>query len=266
MTDRPRPNRTLRDALADPRIDDEYLRAFDGPENPVLVVGCVHDHPASRYRVETLVRATLPEAVGVELPALAVPLFERAGRDPDVAAGGEMGAALAAARAVGARRNGIDTLDVRLAGSLVSELRRRSASPATLRRVLGAVAGVGRNALSCRFAAALGRYDGSSVLSDRAYDYEVDRSAMPESQAADERRQLARSRSVLRALQRPVADEIVDAARERTMVANLASLGESGSVVAAVGFDHLAGITDGLAARPGWSRQADVDSMCRLWG
>ena len=74
---------------------------FDGSDGyPLLVVGCVHDHPASVFRARSLVESLAPDVVAVELPGLAVPLFERVGRTADEgpdSVGGEMSAALPAA-------------------------------------------------------------------------------------------------------------------------------------------------------------------------
>lgn len=268
MTDQLPRDADMTTLLSDPRVEPDQLRVFDGPEHPAVIVGCVHDHPSSVYRVRALVESLVPDIVAVELPGLAVPLFERVGREAGerLSAGGEMSAALAAGEAVDARRVGIDTLDLRFARSLVRELRQESPSLSTLKRVFDAVSNVGGHALSCRLSAALGRYGTPTPVRKRSYDHEVDRSTPPIEQAADEQRQLTRSLSVLRALERPVADDVVDAARERTMVENLASLRESGSVVAVVGFDHLSGITDLFEDRPGSRSDPDAESLTRLWG
>lgn len=268
MTDQSRREDEPGAVLSDPRVEPDQLRMFDGPDgHPILVVGCVHDHPASVYRVRALVDSLRPDAVAVELPSLAVPLFERVGREeePNSRAGGEMSVALARGAAIGARRVGIDTLGARFVRSLVAELRRESPSTGALKRVFGSVSNVASHALSCRLSAALGPYGTSTPVTDRAYDHEVDRFASPTDQATDEQRQLSRSLSVLRALERPVADDVVDAARERTMVANLDSLRSDGSVVAVVGFDHLAGITTLLEERCEMRRDSTAETVTRLW-
>lgn len=258
------------DVLTDPRVDPEQFRVFESSDGvPLLVAGCVHDHPASVFRVRALVESLRPDAVGVELPGLAVPLFERVGRESEREpgrgdVGGEMSAALAAGAAVGAERAGIDTMDGRFVRALAREIRTESPSRETIGRVLGSVCTVGRHALSCRVSAALGRFGSTTPVAERAYDHDVDRSAPAAVLAADERRQLTRSRSVLGALERPVANEVVDAAREETMVANLVDLVDSQSVVAVVGFDHLSGITDRLEARFERRREVDLETLGRL--
>lgn len=265
MTDLP--GRDPAQVLADPRVDPDQLRLFDGPDgSPLLVVGCVHDHPASVYRVRALVDSLRPDVVGVELPGLALPLFERVGRESDdERRGGEMSAALAAGAEVGAAREGIDTLDARFARSLVRELRRESPSPDTLKRVFASVSNVGRHALACRLSAALGRFGTTSPVRRRAYEHEVDHAATPITQADDEHRQLTRSLSVLRAFEQPIANEVVDAAREATMVANLTDLRNEGSVIAVVGFDHLSGITELLTERCETRCEPDGETMRGLW-
>lgn len=265
------PNVSRRDPaalLADPRIDPDQLRLYDSPDGgPLLVVGCVHDHPASTFRARALVESLRPDVVGVELPGLALPLFERVGRDSDddPSAGGEMSAALAAAADVGSERTGIDTLGPRFARSLLTELRRESASFDTIRRVLGSVSDVAGHALACRVSTALGRFGSADPVHERAYDHDIPRDAAPSTQAEDEHRQLTRSLSVLRAFEQPLANDVVDAAREATMVANLADVRKEGSAVAVVGFDHLSGITELLDAR-GWTRyDPAAETLERLW-
>ncbi|SFS08608.1 hypothetical protein SAMN05216559_3468 [Halomicrobium zhouii] len=261
------PRRDPAALLADPRINSEQLRLYDDPDGcPVLVVGCVHDHPASTFRARALVESLRPDVVGVELPRLALPLFERVGRDAngDASTGGEMSAALAAAANTGADRTGIDTLGPRFARSLLSELRRESASLDTLERVLGSVSDVAGHALSCRLSAALGRFGTAAPVNDRANEHDIGRDATPSMQAEDEHRQLTRSLSVLRAFEQPLANDVVDAAREETMVASLADVRQRGSVVAVVGFDHLSGMTKLLDAR-GWTRyDPDAESLERF--
>jgi pheromone shutdown protein TraB len=255
--------------LSDPRVDPDQLRSFAGPTgNPILLVGCVHDHPASVYRVRSLVESLVPDVVGVELPGPALPIFERVGREStgDATLGGEMSEALAAGAAVGAERVGIDTLDARFFRSLVWELRRESPPVGTLKRVFASVTDVCRHALTCRLSAALGRFGTATPVRRRAYDHEVDERTPPAAQADDERRQLTRSLSVLRALEQPVANQAVDTARERTMVTNLTAHSKGGSVIAVVGFDHLSEVSGLLEDRCHTSHDVDRESLARLWG
>lgn len=273
--------------LSDPRIEPDHLRAFDADGDPLVLVGAVHDHPASAYRAGRVVRALGPDVVGVELPRLALPLFERraaawtgddvppattGGSDDDgrtdegAEAIGEFAAALAAGADVGAESVAIDALDWRFAASLWREFGDADASAGTLRRVLGAVGNVTTHAASCRLAASLGdRWPRDPVGSNR-FDHDVSPRASPRHQADHESRQLSRSRSILRALERPAADDLVDAARERTMAATLAARRSAGGTVAVVGFDHFDGIATHLAGRGFERRDADPAWLNRRWG
>lgn len=230
-------------AADDPRLDDEFWRALpaEGSREPVLLVGVVHGHPASSYRVRAGVEALDPDVVALELPSVAVPAFERAAHDrkggsaPGV---GEMCAAIDAAPA--AEAVGIDTLGPgffrRLVGNAVAE--RVSAS--TVRRTARNVVHVLRDAVAHRRGRAPGGRPAS--LADPALQ-----GGSPAEQAAHERRQLSRSRSLLGAIERPRADRLLDDTREGTMAANVDDLRRNGSVVAVVGMAHL----DSVASRLG---------------
>lgn len=263
--------------LSDPRIGPDHLRAFHAEGNPLVLVGAVHDHPASTYRARRVVTTLAPDAVGVELPGLALPLFEHRasegpsddagvpGSEDSIQPGGEFGAALAAATEIDARWAGIDTLDPSFARSLWRELRERDASFGTARKVLDAVRNVASHAVSCRLAASLGGHWPWDPGSDARFDHDVSPGAAPERLAEHEARQLSRSRSVLRALERPVADDVVDAARERTMAANLDGLRLAGGTVAVVGFDHFEGIETHLLEREFERHPVEPDALTRRW-
>jgi hypothetical protein len=62
------------DAPADPRLESAYLTTLDG--GAVTLVGVVHDHPASVARVRAVVARRRPDVVALELPPLAVGLYE----------------------------------------------------------------------------------------------------------------------------------------------------------------------------------------------
>jgi len=222
--------------LDDPRIQSDHLRLLVTDESSVLLIGVVHDHPASVYRVERLVGAIDPETVAVELPPLALPLFEQ-GTD------GEMSAALGAN---GADHAAIDAHGPRFLAALAGEIGARSPGRQTIRRIASNALTVGKQALTCRLASVFGRERFPTAVADGGIDLASEDLADPASVAAHERRHLSRSFSVLRAFERPAADEIVDAARERTMARALARIDET--AVAVVGFEHLDGITTELEA------------------
>ena len=64
--------------LDDPRLNDAYLRVCPGgpEEGTVVLVGVVHDHPSSQYRAQRVLEAVEPTTLALELPPLALPLFE----------------------------------------------------------------------------------------------------------------------------------------------------------------------------------------------
>jgi pheromone shutdown protein TraB len=216
----------------DPRLDTEFCRAVPGSDtlSEVLLVGVVHDHPASRYRVEQLAEAFDPATVALELPPLAVPAFERGRLGDD-----EMSAAIAAVPA--ASVVGIDSLGVRFGRRFVGNVAEMDASLRTVRRALGEIRRIGRHAVECR----LGLEEMTATR-----DKSVGES--PAKQADDERTQVARSRSLLGAIERPQADLLVDATREDTMASSIADLRHDGSVLAVIGMDHLDRVAEAVDA------------------
>jgi hypothetical protein len=60
----------LRDPDADPRLDAERVRCLPGAPGAgaVVLVGVVHDHPASVFRVTRLVERFAPDVLALELP------------------------------------------------------------------------------------------------------------------------------------------------------------------------------------------------------
>ncbi|PSQ01139.1 hypothetical protein BRC94_04635 [Halobacteriales archaeon QS_5_70_17] len=63
----------------EPCVNDEYVRRVPpgASGTGTVVVGVVHDHPASVRRVKALAAATDPDVLALELPPLAVPLLRR---------------------------------------------------------------------------------------------------------------------------------------------------------------------------------------------
>jgi pheromone shutdown protein TraB len=236
--------------LDDPRIRTDHLRLLVDEESSVLLVGVVHDHPASVYRVRSVVRSLDPDTAAVELPPLALPLFE-AGE------GGEMSAALAASEADAAA---VDAHGPRFLAALAGEIRDRSPSRETIGRIVSNAVTVGKHAISCRLASVFGRDRFPAPIADAGVEIDVDLTADPVAVAEHEQRHLSRSFSVLRAFERPAADEIVDAARERTMARSLATL-DAENAVAVVGFEHLDGIADELVARGIGLRGIDATTL-----
>lgn len=233
---------TVRDD--DPRFDGSYVRQeLDGPTGGnVTLVGVVHDHPASTYRVRTVVGAVDPDVLALELPPLAVGLFERYaedGRTPPTF-GGEMSAAIQAARTDAV--TGIDGPDPEFYGRLARNLTRERPSRPEARRILRGLVSASKRAVVCRFAAGLAARTGVRLEVDEPVPHDCDWWDDPEEQAADERKQIRQSQALTSALGPCTASRATafrDATREEHMADRLAELREAGSVVAVVGIDHL---------------------------
>jgi pheromone shutdown protein TraB len=237
------------DADADPRVRDEYVRSVPGASGTVTLVGVVHDHPASVYRVQRIVETIDPAVLALELPPVSVPLFEQyaATERRPPAFGGEMSAAIQAAstdRTVGIDRPTRGYFR-RLARTLLTEQPSRS----TVREVVSTAVGTTKHALACRVAAAVGSRTSLRVEVDSPVAHDVNAAASPETQAHDEREQVERARSFMNAFRtasRSRASRLEDSARESEMARRLSTLGEQGDVVAVVGIDHLEGLVERL--------------------
>lgn len=230
----------------DPRLNDEYLRTVPGDDDHgrVVLVGAVHDHPASQYRAASVVRDADPEVLALELPPLAVPLFEQyaTGDRSPPAFGGEMSAAIQAAATD--RVVGVDGPTAGFASRLVRTMYREDASLSTVRSSLRAFASVTRHAAVCRFVASVVAHTSLAIEVDPATSYETDRTDDPVDQATDERDHVRRAQFVLQAFGSSQSGELRDATREAHMADRIADLREDGDVVAVVGIDHLDPIVD----------------------
>lgn len=146
-----------------------------------------------------------------------------------------MSAAISAAG--DARVVGIDAPSGSFARALAREIREAAPGIDALGDLATHTLGVTGHALRCRVAATP-----LPVPAERpvdAYEHDCEAAEPPAVQADHEAASLARSRSLLGALEAPVAARLVDEARETAMANRLAALGREGDVVAVVGFDHL---------------------------
>lgn len=238
--------------LDDPRIDSRFLRCVPGADGSgsVLLVGVVHDHPASVYRAARLTDVLNPAVLAVELPPLAVSLFGLYADDRYVPPrlGGEMSAGIQAAG--NARVVGIDAPNGPYFGELARILWADWPGVDVVRTLLRDVFSGGAQAVACRLGALLGSV---TPLRPRVYTHiEYDSSMLdePTEQAAHESSHVTRRQSFLRAVEIPPAIRIVDTARERSMIARLSELRTTGDVVAIVGIEHLEGVHSGLNEEP----------------
>jgi pheromone shutdown protein TraB len=232
---------------ADPRLSDEYLRRHRTPDGTVTLLGVVHDHPASVYRVGQVVADVDPAVLALEVPPLAVPLYEQYADDERCppAFGGEMSAAVQAASTDSVV--GIDGPTLGFLGRLARTMLRERASATTVRQVARGVAAVGRTALACRAAATLATLTSLRVEVDAPVPYEGVPTDDPAAQAADEREHVERTHSVLNALSPPRAVRFRDETREAHMAERLAALQQEGDVVAVVGHGHLDPVAERLS-------------------
>ena len=223
----------------DPRLGGQYVRLIDATPEPVVLLGVVHDHPASVYRARRTVAALDPDVVALESPDAVTPVFEKRAREDDPA-GGEMTAAVAAAGdadVVGVDAPGKGTLRS-LATVLADERPDASAAAGSLQNLVR----IGTHAARTRLQAAgvPTRWLGGEFDHSQEYDCSPDDPAGE--QAAHESTRLERSTSLLRAFDPPAAMRVLDAIRERQMGRRIASLAADDVVVAVVGFSHLDGV------------------------
>lgn len=224
---------------SDPRISDEYVRRIDGPGAPVVLVGVVHDHPASIHRVERLIGALSPSTVAIELPGLLVPVISAAEQSDD-GVGGEMAAAISAADS--APVVGIDVPGFGTGRALATEFWEQDVRARTALRALKETWRLTSNTVLGRLA-----HEGVPRVPSLAdiefgHEYDLARDATPADQADHEATHLRRSTTLLRTFEPPAAVRVVDDVRERHMADQLDGLRMNGPVVGVVGYGHLDGI------------------------
>ncbi|MXR40411.1 hypothetical protein GRX01_03440 [Halobaculum sp. WSA2] len=237
----------------DPRVDSKYVRCLAGANGggSVLIIGVVHDHPASVFRVSHLLRRFPPHTLALELPSLSVPLFRRYAHGPDTPPrlGGEMSAAI---RAAGdARVVGIDAPDLPYVRSLFRELRDRPDDRSLRRTVLTDLARGVMQAVASRVGAVVAAL---TPYTPRVYThiaYEATLLDDPETQAEHEATHLAQHRAFVGVVDPPPVTALVDATRETTMAARVASIRREGDVAVVVGMSHLDGLVRRLTSRDG---------------
>lgn len=240
------------ETAADPRVTAAFLECVPGrsPDETVALVGVVHGHPSSVARVDRVIDLVQPATVAVELPPLATPLFTGPERTTEgTSFGAEMRAAHERAQTVGARTVAIDGFDRSFWRRLGGAVRRERLSPTTMGRLLAEMADVSTHALACHLSARLPVDLVAEAEAGYAYDCTASDSATR--QAGHERRHASRSRSLLRAIERPAADRVLDETREQAMAGRLATLRETGPVVAVVGLEHVSGIAVALETAAG---------------
>lgn len=232
----------------DPRTTGEYTREITGrgSGSRIVLLGVVHDHPASIYRVRQNIDAIDPDLLALEVSPIAVPLFEQYAaveRTPP-ALGGEMSAAIQAADSP--EIVGIDGPSTRFFGRLVRTLLRETDSPEAVRTISKRTASVTKYALLCRLGAVLAASTGLRVAVGDASTHDCGWTDEPQEQAADERRQIRQAETLLKTLARPDASDYRAKTREAHMADRLSMLRDDGDVAAVVGVGHLDAVADRL--------------------
>jgi len=239
-------------AADDPRLDQRYLRCLPGANggHTVLLVGVVHDHPASVARVIRVLDLFEPATLAVELPPLAMPLFRQYAADGQQPPrlGGEMSAAI---QATDSRTVGIDAPTLPYLSQLARRLFRERPSLGLLGRIGRDLGSALAHALAIRFASVVADY---TSLRLRVYDPIVHDCSLVDSasvQADHERAYLDRRAALFRAIRAPAATRLIDEAREAAMSELLDRARAEGSVVAVVGMEHLDAMETALQRRAG---------------
>lgn len=237
------------DIDSDPRITGEYVRHVSSESGTVTLVGVVHDHPASIYRVRQVITELDPGVLALELPPISIPLFKQyanTDRCPPVF-GGEMSAAIQAAATD--TTVGIDGPTGGFFHRLGRTLLRERPSLQVVRNVISDAVNATKHAVICRAAATVGARTSIRLEVDSPISYDSDWTDEPNDQASDEQKQVRRSQSfmnVFRTASRSQASRLESDAREEAMAAHLLELREEGDTVAVVGIDHLDSIVEQL--------------------
>lgn len=242
----------------DPRLTDEYITYLPGNttnSHPVVLIGTVHDHPASIARVRLVLDAVTPDTIGVELPALALPWYRHLATTSDpVPDESTMGSEMTTA----IRHSGtadITAIDGPSLGFFheLGQLLRTDAvdvSWSTLRTVLHGSISATCEAGAHRLRSYAHRLFPASIRTDAQSSTETvmtDGGSDPDEQAVDEAAYIRRARTLLqRQRTTPDAVHLRDTAREEYMASQLEELRCDGPVVAVIGMAHMSGITDAL--------------------
>lgn len=228
---------------SDPRISEEYVRLIERPDRPILLVGVVHDHPASIHRVDSVIKGVSPATVGIELPSLLVPVFEQH-VDDGTDIGGEMAAAIRAAGS--ASVVGIDVPGPGFVHAVGVEILGGDGRVGATLRTLQETWRLTSNAVLARLAhEGVPRLPNVTDL-EFGHEYDLPDRATPERQAEHEAKHVRRSTTLLRTFEPPAATRLVDQIRERHMARRLGDLDVDGPLVGVVGHGHLDGIQAAL--------------------
>lgn len=234
----------------DPRLQIRHVRCVNGTDvrGNILLIGVVHDHPASFYRVDAILKALEPDVLALELPPLALPLFRLYSRDVYVPPrlGGEMSLALQTADSV--RAVGIDAPNRIYLRRLLEDSANRNLPTELLVPVVRDLLSSAAHTLACRLGALIGTV---TPLRPRVYshhEYSCTLLDVPDVQAEHEMTHLTKQQSFLRAVEIPRWRRFVDDKRNESMAIVLNDLRMTGDVIAVVGMEHLDSLQKRLEA------------------
>ena len=237
-------------ADADPRLDPTRVRCLPGANGggAILLIGVVHDHPASVFRVSQILDTFTPDTLALELPPLSVPLFRRYAHDSHTPPrlGGEMSAAIRAAGE--ARVVGVDAPNWPYVRALIRRLHDDPDARSLTRRVLADLGRGIAQAAACRLGAVVAAL---TPYTPRVYAHIVYEATLlddPETQAEHEATHLAQHRAFVGVVDPPPETALVDETREDVMAARIEAIRREGDVAVVVGMSHLDGLVRRLTA------------------
>jgi len=222
--------------------ENQYVETIAGDRDSgsTTLVGVVHDHPASISRVRRVVEAKDPDVLALELPPLAVPLYEAhaTGSESPPALGGEFSAAIQSATTDDIV--GIDGPSRGFARTLLWRLIEERAPPAVAGQSLRSLLSATRTAITCRAAAWLTQKTSLRVGVGSATPHEASWMDSPDERVTDERHKIRSTIAVLDAFEPPASSQYRSSTRERHMSDRLSEVRQRGNVVAVVGAGHFA--------------------------
>lgn len=233
----------------DPRLEPDFVRCVPGSPGfgSVLLIGVVHDHPSSLFRVQAILEEIAPDVLALELPPLAVPLFELYSDDnfTPPRLGGEMSLALKSAES--ARVVGIDSPNRSFIMKLAGRILNREIPRALYRDLAQDLISSSAHAIACRGGALLGSISGIRLRLYSHIEYDCSLFDSPRIQAEHEVSHLTKQQALIRSIEVPRVRQLIDELRDESMAAQLADLSMEGDVVAVVGMEHLEPLIDRLA-------------------
>lgn len=231
-----------------PETGDRYVEAFvgTGDSGTVTLAGVVHDHPASVSRVRRVVRAAEPDVLALELPPLAVPLYEAHATEGETppALGGEFSAAVQAATTDDIV--GIDGPSQRFIRMYLGRLASERVPLTTVGRSLRSLLSASGTAIACRIAAWFTRRTPLRVGVGSPTPHETSWVDPPGERDADESREIQSAITVRETLEPPPSVRYCSGTRERYMADRLSTVRERGEVVAIVGAGHFSPLSEEL--------------------